>query len=113
MITTYRPDGVIDVEHEAFVPAMARFAELTGEDVYGWRGYLAAHRKRRTHFRAAGATATDHGHPTAATANLTPQDCEACGKGEGLVAAADNALYAAKAAGRPDMSPVESIGIAS
>ena len=77
VVTTYRPDGVIDVEHEAFVPAMARFAELTGEDVYGWRGYLAAHRKRRTHFRAAGATATDHGHPTAATANLTPLECEA------------------------------------
>ncbi|WP_294211046.1 glucuronate isomerase, partial [uncultured Sphingomonas sp.] len=77
VVTTYRPDGVIDVEHEAFVPAMARFAELTGEDVYGWRGYLAAHRKRRTQFRAAGATATDHGHPTAATANLTPQECEA------------------------------------
>ncbi len=77
VVTTYRPDGVIDVEHEAFVPAMARFAELTGEDVYGWQGYLAAHRKRRTYFRAAGATATDHGHPTAATANLTPQECEA------------------------------------
>ena len=49
---------------------MARFAELTGEDVYSWSGYLAAHRKRRADFRAAGATATDHGHPTAATADL-------------------------------------------
>ncbi|UIJ44716.1 glucuronate isomerase [Sphingomonas cannabina] len=77
VVTTYRPDGVIDVEHEAFKPAMARFAELTGEDVYGWSGYLAAHRKRRADFRAAGATATDHGHPTAATANLSPQEAEA------------------------------------
>jgi len=77
VVTTYRPDGVIDVEHEAFAPAMARFAELTGEDVYGWRGYLAAHRKRRADFRAAGATATDHGHPTAATANLSPIAAEA------------------------------------
>ncbi|WP_260599535.1 glucuronate isomerase [Sphingomonas endolithica] len=68
--TTYRPDGVIDVEHEAFRPTMARFAELTGEDVWSWSGYLAAHRKRRADFRAAGATATDHGHPTAQTANL-------------------------------------------
>jgi glucuronate isomerase len=76
VVTTYRPDGVIDVEHEAFVPAMARFAELTGEDVYDWRGYLAAHRKRRADFRAAGATATDHGHPTAATANLSAAECE-------------------------------------
>ncbi|MEN2787256.1 glucuronate isomerase [Sphingomonas qilianensis] len=77
VVTTYRPDGVIDVEHEAFKPAMARFAELTGEDVYDWPGYLAAHRKRRADFRAAGATATDHGHPTAATANLTPAESEA------------------------------------
>lgn len=77
VVTTYRPDGVIDVEHEVFGSAMARFAELTGEDVYGWKGYLAAHRKRRADFRAAGATATDHGHPTAATANLSPAEAEA------------------------------------
>ena len=77
VVTTYRPDGVIDVEHEAFKPAMKRFAELTGEDVFSWHGYLAAHRKRRADFRAAGATATDHGHPTAATANLSTADCKA------------------------------------
>lgn len=77
VITTYRPDGVIDVEHEAFGPAMARFAELTGEDVWSWRGYLAAHAKRRANFRAAGATATDHGHASARTANLSPAEAEA------------------------------------
>ncbi|WP_267395640.1 MULTISPECIES: glucuronate isomerase [unclassified Sphingomonas] len=77
VVTTYRPDGVIDVEHEAFAPAMARFAALTGEDVHSWRGYLAAHRRRRADFRAAGATATDHGHPTAATANLSTTEAEA------------------------------------
>jgi glucuronate isomerase len=55
---------------------MARFAELTGEDVWNWRGYLAAHRKRRADFRAAGATATDHGHLTAATANLSAFEAE-------------------------------------
>ncbi len=77
VVTTYRPDGVIDVEHEQFAGALRRFAELTGEDVYGWSGYLAAHRKRRADFRAAGATATDHGHPTAATANLSTPECEA------------------------------------
>ncbi|MBN8814397.1 MAG: glucuronate isomerase [Sphingomonas sp.] len=76
VVTTYRPDGVIDVEHEAFKPAMARFADLTGEDVFSWRGYLAAHRKRRADFRAAGATATDHGHATALTANLSPDEAE-------------------------------------
>ena len=77
VVTTYRPDGVIDVEHEQFAGAMRRFAELTNEDVGSWQGYLAAHRKRRADFRAAGATATDHGHPTARTANLSPPECEA------------------------------------
>ncbi|HEY5713260.1 MAG TPA: glucuronate isomerase [Allosphingosinicella sp.] len=70
VVTTYRPDAVVDPEHEEFGPALARFGELTGEDVNSWDGYLAAHRKRRADFRAAGATATDHGHPTALTADL-------------------------------------------
>ncbi|WP_174296637.1 glucuronate isomerase [Sphingomonas bacterium] len=77
VVTTYRPDSVIDVEHEGFGPAMTRFAELTGEDVWTWSGYLAAHRRRRADFRAAGATATDHGHPSARTANLSPAAAEA------------------------------------
>ena len=77
VITTYRPDSVVDPEHEDFAAAMARFAELTGEDVQSWEGYLAAHRKRRADFRAAGATATDHGHPSAATANLTEGEKQA------------------------------------
>jgi glucuronate isomerase len=50
---------------------------LTGENVHSWSGYLCAHRKRRADFRAAGATATDHGHPTARTANLSPTEAEA------------------------------------
>jgi glucuronate isomerase len=70
VVTTYRPDSVIDPEHVDFTAALERFGELTGEDVTNWDGYLAAHRKRRADFRAAGATATDHGHPTPRTADL-------------------------------------------
>jgi glucuronate isomerase len=77
VITTYRPDAVIDPEHEDFASALARFAELTREDVHSWTGYLGAHRKRRADFRAAGATATDHGHPTARTADLPKGEKEA------------------------------------
>ena len=58
-------------------PPSPRFGELTGEDVDSWPGYLAAHRKRRADFRAAGATATDHGHPTALTADLAQAEKEA------------------------------------
>jgi len=74
VITAYRPDPVVDPEHELFATELPRFGELTGEDVATWDGYLAAHRKRRAYFAAHGATSTDHGHPTAATADLAPAD---------------------------------------
>ncbi|THD81701.1 MAG: glucuronate isomerase [Phenylobacterium sp.] len=77
VITAYRPDPVIDAEHEQFEDALRQFGELTGEEVMGWTGYLAAHRKRRAEFKAAGATSTDHGHPTAATADLPRVEAEA------------------------------------
>jgi glucuronate isomerase len=77
VITTYRPDVVVDPEHEDFKASLERFGEITGRDVFSWRGYLDAHRARRTDFIAVGATATDHGHPTAATADLSDADAEA------------------------------------
>jgi glucuronate isomerase len=74
VITAYRPDPVVDPEHEQFPSALQRFGALTGEDVYTWNGYLRAHRQRRAFFAKAGATSTDHGHPTAATADLSPAE---------------------------------------
>ncbi len=45
---------------------------------YGsFAGYLAAHRKRRAFFIGRGATASDHGHPTARTADLPREAAEA------------------------------------
>jgi glucuronate isomerase len=73
VVTAYRPDSVLDPEFEGFHDNLVRFGALTGEDVSRWDGYLAAHRKRRAFFAAHGATSTDHGHPTAFTADL-PQD---------------------------------------
>ncbi|HVZ98930.1 MAG TPA: glucuronate isomerase [Caulobacterales bacterium] len=77
VITAYRPDPVIDAEHEQFHDALKVFAGLTGEDVHSWKGYLAAHRKRRAFFAEMGATSSDHGHPTAATADLSDAEAEA------------------------------------
>lgn len=76
VITAYRPDVVIDAEHEAFTESLAQFGALTGQDVYSWQGYLQAHRLRRAEFAEAGATSTDHGHPTAATADLSTAQAE-------------------------------------
>ena len=77
VLTAYRPDPVVDPEFEGFRDNLARLAELTGEDCGSWRGYLAAHRRRRAFFAAMGATSTDHGHPTARTADLSPAEAEA------------------------------------
>lgn len=74
VITAYRPDAVVDPEHEQFPHALRQFGEITGEDVYSWDGYLRAHRQRRAFFKQMGATSTDHGHPTAATANLSTDE---------------------------------------
>lgn len=71
VITAYRPDPVVDPEHEQFPAALQQFGEITGEDVHDWDGYLRAHRQRRAFFASMGATSTDHGHPSAATADLS------------------------------------------
>lgn len=71
IIPTYRPDLIVDPEHEQFSSALYDLGELTGEDIYTWHGYLNAHRNRRAFFIKSGATATDHGHPTALTADLS------------------------------------------
>lgn len=77
VISAYRPDAVVDFEDERSGRAFERFAEVTGQDVYSWQGYLEAHRIRRGAFIDAGATSSDHGHPTAATADLADGEAEA------------------------------------
>ena len=74
VVTAYRPDPVVDPEHADFQKYLEKFAEVTGEDAYSWTGYLNAHRKRRQDFIDVGATSTDHGHPSAATADLSSED---------------------------------------
>ena len=76
ILTAYRPDPVVDPEALGFAAGLARLGELTSEDTGSWRGYLAAHRKRRAFFAQMGATSTDHGHPTARTADLSEREAE-------------------------------------
>ena len=76
VVTTYRPDSVVDPEFPGFLDNVRALGDLTGEDVSTFAGYLRAHEDRRAFFRAAGATATDHGHISAATADLSPGAAE-------------------------------------
>jgi glucuronate isomerase len=77
VITTFRPDPVLAPDYPRFAESVARLGELTNEDTESWPGYLAALRKRRAYFIAMGATASDHGHPSARTADLPRAECEA------------------------------------
>jgi glucuronate isomerase len=77
VVTAYRPDPVADPEFPGFAENVAQFGALANENTATWNGYLAAHRNRRAYFKSVGsATSTDHGHPTAQTSNLTPQESQ-------------------------------------
>ncbi|GAA4809796.1 glucuronate isomerase [Sphingosinicella ginsenosidimutans] len=78
VLTAYRPDAVVDPDHPGFAANLARFGEVSGEDVSTYAGYLRAHERRRAFFReVGGATSTDHGHPSVFTADLPRADAEA------------------------------------
>ncbi|HEX3893488.1 MAG TPA: glucuronate isomerase [Terracidiphilus sp.] len=77
IIPNFRPDPVVDPEFTGFAQSIAKLGQQTGEDTQSWKGYLAALRKARARFQAMGCTATDHGHPTAQTADLA--EAEAAG----------------------------------
>ncbi len=70
ILPTFRPDPVVDPEYAGFQENVAKLGQMTGEDATTWDGYLRALRRTRERFKALGCTATDHGHPTARTADL-------------------------------------------
>jgi len=98
VITTFRPDDVIDADKPDFVQSVEELGRITGENTRTWAGYLTALENRRAFFRKHGATATDHGHATAATADLSATECQALFdrilKGQG--SAADAELFRAQ-----------------
>jgi glucuronate isomerase len=74
VITAFRPDPVLDPEYGGFRENLAQLSRLTGRDALDYGGYLDALRARRSYFKSLGATSTDHGHLTAATADLSEID---------------------------------------
>jgi glucuronate isomerase len=77
VVPTFRPDDVVDPDRAGFGRNVAALGELTGADTTSWPGYLDALRSRRASFVAAGATASDHGHPSPVTADLSAAQAEA------------------------------------
>ncbi|MAU98414.1 MAG: glucuronate isomerase [Fulvimarina sp.] len=98
VITTYRPDAVTDPDVAGFADNLRKLGEITGCDTGTFAGLIAAHRKRRAFFREHGATATDHGHPTARTANLSAAEASVLYDRirDGAGSAADRELFRAQ-----------------
>lgn len=65
VITTFRPDDVVDMDWAGWSDRVARLGEVADCDTSTFEGYLEALRKRREVFIEHGATCSDHGHPTA------------------------------------------------
>lgn len=77
VITTFRPDNVLNPDLPNFARNLDRLGVITGCDTASYGGYLTALENRRAYFKTRGATATDHGHPTAATYDLSRREAEA------------------------------------
>lgn len=77
VITTFRPDNLTDPDHPKFKESLPELARLTGIELASFDDYLEAIRVRRAFFKSRGATASDHSHPTAFTADLSGAEKEA------------------------------------
>ena len=77
VLTAFRPDPVVDPAFPGFLDNLAALGRVADADVSTWQGYLAALAKRRAYFKSVGCTSTDHGHPTAHTADLAPNEAAA------------------------------------
>ena len=77
ILPAFRPDSVVDPEFAGFAGLIAKLGEQTGEDTATWKGYLNALAKARARFKSLGCTSTDHGHPTAQTADLPESEAAA------------------------------------
>jgi len=71
ILPTFRPDPVVDPEFDGFATNIKQLGEQTGEDTTEWAGYLNALQEARARFITLGCKATDHGHPTAQTADFS------------------------------------------
>lgn len=76
IVPTFRPDRAIDPDKPGFAATVERLGEMTNRDSHRYPEYLAALSDRRQAFIAMGATATDHGHPTAFTGEVDANEAQ-------------------------------------
>ncbi len=77
VLSAFRPDPVVDPAFPGFRDNLDALGRISGHEVETWDDYLKALEARRVYFKTVGCTSTDHGHPSALTADLSPEDAAA------------------------------------
>jgi len=77
IIPTFRPDAVVHLDTPHWRVHIDDLSLVSGIDIVDFLSYLRALEQRREYFKSMGATATDHGALTPATAELTPSEARA------------------------------------
>lgn len=76
VLPTFRPDAYLEPASPRWPSLTQRLGEVSGEDTSTYAGWRRAMERRREHFVAHGATATDHSHEDAGTDPLAPAEAE-------------------------------------
>ncbi len=95
VLPTFRPDAVIAIDASGWHTHIGRLSDLSGSAIADYPSFIAALEARRAHFKAMGATATDHAVLTPYTGELSPREAEAIFQRalEGQAAAEDAARF--------------------
>lgn len=76
IIPTFRPDGVINIDHPDWHSNIKLLGEQCGVEISSYKKLIQALENRREFFKQMGATATDHAALTPFTVNLSPAQIE-------------------------------------
>jgi glucuronate isomerase len=77
VLPTFRPDSAVAIQAPGWREEIRQLGRLTGIAVESFRDFIVALEKRRTAFRMAGATSTDHAVVQPCTEELTAAEAEA------------------------------------
>lgn len=74
VVPTFRPDGVVNIDRTDWRSQIGRLGQVCGFEINSVGRLIHALQQRRAHFKAIGATATDHAALTAYTTDLSEHD---------------------------------------
>lgn len=76
VVPTFRPDKYLEAGRPDWNKAIDRLGEVSGVDVDGYAGWVAAMENRRAYFKSHGAVSTDHSHRDARVEPLPDDEAE-------------------------------------